>query len=84
MRGTQKQIEIMTLVVEAAARGQVITVDDLTDRLSYKPSRSAAHCSVKFLRNHGLLEKISRGCRGTELVPTAMAMSTFKSTPGFP
>lgn len=84
MRGTQKQIEIMTLVVEAAARGQKITISDLMNQLSYKPARAATHCSIKFLRKHGFVERVNRGCNGAEIIPTTAGMLTFKSRPGFP
>ncbi|MCK1543409.1 hypothetical protein IVB12_15945 [Bradyrhizobium sp. 179] len=83
-KGTEKQIEIMTLVVEAAARGHNLTVNDLMAQLSYKPGRSALHCSLKFLRQHGFLETVSHGRRGAIVTPTAAGVSTFKGGPGFP
>lgn len=83
-RGTAKQIEIMTLIVEAAARGHNLTVNDLMDQLSYKPGRSTLHCSIKFLRKHGFLDTVSRNPQSALVVPTAAGMSIFKGGSGFP
>jgi DNA-binding IclR family transcriptional regulator len=83
-RGSEKQVEIMTLVVEAAARGRHLTVNELMDQLSYKPARSALHCSLKFLRNHGYLETVNHGRSGANVCPTAAGMTTFKGGTGFP
>jgi DNA-binding IclR family transcriptional regulator len=83
-RGSDKQIEIMTLIVEAAARGRHLTVNELMAQLSYKPGRSALHCSLKFLRQHGYLETVRHGRKGANVSPTASGVSTFKGGPGFP
>jgi hypothetical protein len=77
-------MEIMTLVVEAAARGRNVTVNELMAQLSYKPGRSALHCSLKFLRQHGFLDTINRGPRGASVVPTTSGVSIFKGGSGFP
>jgi hypothetical protein len=81
---TEKQLEIMKLVVEAAARGARLTVNDMMATLSYRPSRSALHCSLKFLRKHGYLDTVNHGRNGADVVPTLAGMSVFKSKPGFP
>lgn len=83
-RGSDKQIEIMTLVVEAAARGRNLSPNDLMAELSYKPGRSALHCSLKFLKQHGFLETVNHGRRGCAVVPTLAGVSIFKGGPGFP
>jgi hypothetical protein len=83
-RASEKQIEIMTLVVEAAARGKRITPNDLMAELSYKPSRSALHCSLKFLRRHGFIETVSHGRNGSDVSPTMAGVSIFKGGSGFP
>jgi Fe2+ or Zn2+ uptake regulation protein len=83
-RATDKQVEIMTLVVEAAARGRHLTPNELMAQLSYKPGRSALHCSLKFLRQHGFLETVNHGRNGAYVVPTVSGVTAFKSGPGFP
>jgi Fe2+ or Zn2+ uptake regulation protein len=83
-RATDKQIEIMTLVVEAAARGRHVTASELMAELSYKPTRSALHCSLKFLKQHGFLETVNHGRNGANVVPTVSGVSTFKGGSGFP
>jgi hypothetical protein len=83
-KGTEKQIEIMTLVVEAAARGRNVSPNDLMAELSYKPGRSALHCSLKFLKQHGFLETVNHGRNGCSVVPTLAGVSVFKGGSGFP
>jgi hypothetical protein len=83
-RGSDKQVEIMTLVVEAAARGRNVTVNELMAELSYKPGRSALHCSLKFLRQYGYLETVNHGRRGAAVTPTVAGMTLFKGGSGFP
>lgn len=79
--GTDKQLEIMSLVVDAAARGEALTIQGLLDNLSYKPSRSALHCSLGFLKRHGYLVTENHGRNGGIVKPTISGMTTFKPGP---
>jgi hypothetical protein len=78
---TDIQMEIMRLVVEAAARGRNITLKELLTQLSHQPKRSALHSSIRFLKRHSLVETINRGRAGGYVVPTATAMAMFKKAP---
>lgn len=75
---TPKQTEIMTMIVEAAARGQVITKKEIYSRLSYRCTEQALGCSLKFLKKHDMITVRNRGFRGLEISPTVTGMSTFK------
>ncbi len=78
---TVKQQEIMGLVVEATARGQLITVNQLLAALSYKPGRASLHCSLKFLKKHGFVTTKNHGRNGASVIPSASGMSVFKLKP---
>jgi repressor of nif and glnA expression len=78
---TDKQTEIMKLILAQADLGSYITLTALREQLSYKPSKQAILCSVRVLEGHGFLTKIHHGCRTMEIIPTALAYSTFRATP---
>lgn len=54
---TEKQIEILKLVVKGNSDGSFIDLDQLLERLSYKPSKAALQFSLRFMAERGLLEK---------------------------
>lgn len=80
-RITDKQQEIMTLVVETTARGNLIKVSDLLAQLSYRPARAALHGSLTFLKRHGMIVTESHGRNGSFVKPTAAGMTLFKPKP---
>lgn len=75
---TEKQTEIMGLVISAVDAGAYITLNDLRDKLSYKPSKQAVLCSINFLIGHGFLVTTLHGNRSMEIKPTALAYATFR------
>lgn len=81
---SEKQQEIMKHIVEAASRGEVMTVDDLRAKLSYAGTctRQAVLCSLKFLEKHGYILKQRTGSNKPMLIkPTTLGFATFKPTP---
>lgn len=54
---TQKQWAIMNTVFKGADDGGFLTIDELRDRLTHKPSKQAIQCSIRFLEGHGFLER---------------------------
>ena len=78
---TDKQLEIMKLILGAADLGAYITLTQLREKLSYKPSKQAVLCSLRHLAGHGFLTKKYHGCRTMDIMPTVLAYSTFRSMP---
>jgi repressor of nif and glnA expression len=78
---TEKQTEIMKLILEAADYGAFINMTQLRERLTYKASKQAFLCSVKILENYGFLVKEYKGSRPMELKPTPLAYATFRTSP---
>ena len=78
---TDKQTEIMKLILGAADTGVAITLKQLRDRLSYKPTKQAVLCSLRILERYGFLTKQYHGNRTMHIHPTARAYSTFRSMP---
>lgn len=78
---TEKQTEIMKLILGAVDHGSYITLASLREQLSYTPTKQAVLCSLNFLEGHGFLTKKYHGNRTMEIVPTALAYSTFRSLP---
>jgi hypothetical protein len=77
---TPKQREIMKILVEAAARGEIMNLILLKSRLSYgdKVSDSALGCSLKFLAKHNFLTKKLHGAKPMEIMPTQLGFRRFK------
>jgi len=78
---TDKQAEIMRLILGAVDHGSLITLKALREQLSYKASKQAVLCSLKILEGHGFLTKHHHGNRTMEIKPTATAYTTFRSAP---
>lgn len=76
---TDKQAEIMRLVLTAVDHEHFLTLEKLREQLSYKPSKQAVLCSLKILESHGFLTKVYHGNRSMELKPTTLAYTTFRS-----
>jgi repressor of nif and glnA expression len=76
---TDKQTEIMKLILGATSLGSFITLKQLRDRLSYKPSKQAVLCSLRRLESHGFLTKTYHGNQTMDIVPTMLAYATFRS-----
>lgn len=58
MRGlTQKQSEILKLVIKGNPDGTFLDLDQLLDRLSYKPTKQALQFSIRYMIDKGLIEK---------------------------
>lgn len=81
---TDKQAEIMGLVLKAADGGEILDIDQLKERLSYGAgcTKQAIQCSIRFLEGHGMLvrgyEK-RRRCRRMILRPTAEGYAFFRA-----
>lgn len=54
---SQKQAEILTLVIKGNPDGTFLDLDQLLDRLSYKPTKQALQFSIRYLIDRGLVEK---------------------------
>jgi Fe2+ or Zn2+ uptake regulation protein len=79
-RHTEKQTEIMTIVLNSASAGAFCTLQELRDKLSYGKdvSKQAVLCSLKFLAKHGMLERRHRGPKSMELIPTQQGYKVFR------
>jgi hypothetical protein len=80
---TDKQHEIMTLVLKSAEEGAFLDIDGLKDRLSYGSSvtKQALQCSIRFLEGHGVLVRdyeTRRGRRRMVLRPTPAGYTAYR------
>lgn len=77
---TEKQQEIMSLILDASERGVALTLASLRVMLSYGPdvSKQAVLCSLRILMEHGFLEKVYHG-KKLIIIPTAAAYREFRS-----
>ena len=77
-RRTEKQKEIMGIILREASTGRFLCIKELYDLVSYKASASygALRISVRFLEEQGMLIRKKDG-RETRLVPTGRAYQWF-------
>lgn len=81
-RATQKQSEIIKLVLEAADAGESLHFADLKKRLSYSASQQSVQQSIRILVDHGMIEKkTDRDGRKMLLYPTLLAYHYHRATP---
>lgn len=82
---TEKQIEIMTLILKAADAGTHLSAHELHAQLSYRDACTvnAVLSSLKFLESHGLILRRKRkdGTRRHEILPTKLAYVYFRPAP---
>lgn len=83
MRGlTAKQAEILKLVIKGNPDGSFLDLDQLLDRLSYKPSKQALQFSLRFMVERGLIEKkpteLRRGAKRRVLAGTADGYAEYR------
>jgi DNA-binding MarR family transcriptional regulator len=71
---TQKQLELMRVVIEANADGSPTDLDEILERVSYKPTKQSIQFTIRSLIAHGLIEKVGsenrRGRRRVLIRPT--------------
>ena len=57
MNLTTKQQEIIKVIGKGNEDGSIVDLDQLIERLSYKPSKESIHFSIRALIKHELIEK---------------------------
>jgi hypothetical protein len=55
---TEKQFEIIRVVNEGNEDGTQADLDEIIERVSYKPSKASIQFSIRALIEHGLIEKL--------------------------
>lgn len=90
MHLTIKQIELLGVIGKRNDDGEAVDLDQILERLSYKPTKQSLQFSIRALIAHGLIQKDApvkrRGRTRTliSLTKTGEAMSgTAKPTPSF-
>lgn len=80
---TPKQQEIVTLVLQAADRGEDAEFHELRAALSYGPdvSPQALQFSIRYLEQHGFLSRKYGEKRKCLISPTLLAYQVFRPTP---
>jgi hypothetical protein len=76
-RRTEKQKEIMGLILRAAGNGTFLTTTEIHEQVSYEASYGAIRVSIRFLVGQGMLERRSAG-QFTHLVPTLKGYDWFR------
>jgi DNA-binding MarR family transcriptional regulator len=71
---TTKQAEILKMIARCNSDGTFLDLDQLLDRLSYKPTKAALQFSLRFLIERGFIEKkpteLRRGAQRRVLAAT--------------
>jgi predicted transcriptional regulator len=81
---TDKQVEIMTIILDAIDRGEAVTIKLIHSRVSYGASvrHSAINSSVNYLVHHGFLTKTRpAGNAVYQIRPTLKAYQYFRPGP---
>lgn len=80
IRKTQKQHEMMEIILSAADKGEFLSCRSLYRRVSYKDAASyqAILCSIKYLERAGMIRPEKSG-RVKLLKPTSEAYAHFRS-----
>lgn len=76
-RRTEKQKEIMGLILKAAGEGRYLTTKEIHEQVSYEASYGAVRISIRFLVTQGMLERRPAG-QFTHLVPTLKGYDWFR------
>lgn len=76
-RRTEKQREIMGLILKAAGEGRFLTTTDIHEQVSYTASYGAIRISIRFLVEQGMLERRPDG-QFTYLIPTLKGYDWFR------
>ena len=76
-RRTEKQKEIMGLILRALNEGEHLTTKDIHEMVSYEATYGAIRVSIRFLVNQGMLERRKKG-QFTELLPTEKGRDWFR------
>jgi DNA-binding MarR family transcriptional regulator len=75
---SNKAFEVMKVVIRANPDGSWVDLDQLLERLTYKPSKQSIQFSIRALIKRGLLEKKDpeerRGASRRILAPTAKGL----------
>ena len=85
MTQTEKQHEIMTLVLKSTDAGSFLDIGELQAALSYgsEVTKQALQCSIRFLEGHRMLVRgyeVRRGRRRMILKPTPAAYVAFRNS----
>lgn len=71
-----KQWKIMDVIIRANPDGTWVDLDELLERLDYKPSKESMQFSIRALVNRGLIEKkateFRRGAQRRVYAPTSL------------
>lgn len=79
---TAKQQEILDAVMTLTGRGEFPDMDELLGAVSYECSKQAMQCSVRYLEQHGMLERrdpeLRRGRRRRVIAPTRLCYQLMR------
>jgi predicted transcriptional regulator len=82
LRQTEKQTEIMKVILEAMDKGEELTTRMLMTRLSWSFKwKQAVVQQLQVLERSGFVAKEYRGCRSMLIKPTSLAYSVFRPQP---
>lgn len=73
---TQKQVEVLRVIAAGNTDGTDADLDEILERVSYKPTKQAIQFSIRALIEHGLIEKTGaekrRGRKRVLITATAL------------
>ncbi len=78
---SKKQIEVLKLIIRANPDGSLIDIDQLLERLSYKPTKQALQFTIRQLVGRKYIEKrepvVRRGSLRIVYTPTMSGMAVI-------
>ncbi len=86
MHLTQKQRELVDVISRGNPDGTPTDLDEIVERLSYKPSKQSLQFSLRALIAHGLIEKLEKDKRRERvrrligITPLGMHFSSVSKT----
>jgi len=87
---TPNQVEVLKTIAEGNPDGTTADLDEILERVSYKPTKAAIQFTIRSLVKHDLIEKIGtekrRDRQRVLIAPTALGLhfaAAFKKGPAF-
>lgn len=85
-RLTRKQIALLEVIQRGNEDGSFVDMEQLIDRIHYKPSRQSLQCSIRAMEARGLVERkpleLRRGRHRVLYALTPAAVARFDATTG--
>lgn len=80
---SEKQLELMRVIIAGNGESAPADLDEITERVSYAPTKQAIQFSIRALLKHGLIEKLGTEKRRGRMRQVIQATSEAKALIAF-